>query len=733
MEYSLDGTTYVSSNIFTSGITVGSTQTFYIRNVGTTCTASGSQLINCNCPSVTGNTISSAQSICSGETPAALTGILPTINPATTFTYQWQSSSDNTTWTDITSATNKDYTPGALTQTTYYRRKVKISNCPDDNSTEVKITVNPKPVFTNVSVVCAGSTLTSATVNGTLSSGTMEYSLDGTTYVSSNIFTSGITVGSTQNFFIRNVGTTCTASGSQLINCNCPTVTGNTISSAQSICSGKTPAALTGLIPTINPATTFTYQWQSSSDNINWTDITGETLQDYIPVTLSQTIFYRRAIKLSGCSPDFSASIKITVNLNPNLKITNPSEICEPNNVNLLDPSITNGSTNIGNLIYYSDAGLNTVINNPSAYSQIGTTTLYVKTTNSNGCTDNKPLTVKINPLDIINIISPTSLCSNATLKTLNATPINGTWAGSGIKPNGALQASTAAIGTNDYTYTSVGKCPNSKTVQIKINQKPNLIISKKDTVCEGEEVILQDVSPYTNLITCKWDFGDNNYSTTLKETKHKYFSSGSFDVTLIGTDAIGCSDTITEKEFIHVLKRPKTNFMYSPTNPTIFNNTIQTTNLSVNATNYQWNFGDETKSLLTNPSHEYGNTPNIYFITLNAYNKETSCNHDTTIQIEVFDEIYFYVPNSFTPNGDEINNEFKPILSGSVAEENYSLYIFNRWGQLLFESHNKNVGWNGAFGNKISSPGTYIWKIEFTDTINKVKHMKTGHVNLVN
>jgi gliding motility-associated-like protein len=142
--------------------------------------------------------------------------------------------------------------------------------------------------------------------------------------------------------------------------------------------------------------------------------------------------------------------------------------------------------------------------------------------------------------------------------------------------------------------------------------------------------------------------------------------------------------------------------------------------------------FGDESESGLTNPSHKYSNVPNSYFITLKAYNQIPSCLHDTTMQIEVFDEIYCYIPNTFTPNGDELNNEFKPTLSGSVAEENYSLYIYNRWGELLFESHNKNVGWNGAFGNKICMPDTYIWKIEFKDTMNKEKHMKTGHVNLV-
>jgi gliding motility-associated-like protein len=266
----------------------------------------------------------------------------------------------------------------------------------------------------------------------------------------------------------------------------------------------------------------------------------------------------------------------------------------------------------------------------------------------------------------------------------------------------------------------------------IDIFKKPSLIISRRDTICEGEEIKIQDISPFSKITKCTWDFGDNVYSYDLNETRHKYYSSGFYDVTFIGTDENGCTDTLIEKDFIYVLDKPIANFNFSPSKPTIFNNSIQTTNLSMNATHYRWDFGDESESGLTNPSHKYSNVPNSYFITLKAYNQIPSCLHDTTMQIEVFDEIYCYIPNTFTPNGDELNNEFKPTLSGSVAEENYSLYIYNRWGELLFESHNKNVGWNGAFGNKICMPDTYIWKIEFKDTMNKEKHMKTGHVNLV-
>jgi gliding motility-associated-like protein len=427
-------------------------------------------------------------------------------------------------------------------------------------------------------------------------------------------------------------------------------------------------------------------------------------------------------------------NMTVVVNANPNLKITQPQPECEPNTINLLNPSITAGSTDVGSMIYfYSDPLFTTLISNPAAYNILGTTTVYAKTTNSSNCSDSKPLVITINPKDNITITSNINkLCSNDPLTYLKATPTNGIWSGIGIKPNGAIQPSQLIEGQNEFTYTSAGICPNSKIVVIDIFKKPSLVISRRDTICEGEEIKIQDISPFSKITKCTWDFGDNVYSYDLNETRHKYYSSGFYDVTFIGTDENGCTDTLIEKDFIYVLDKPIANFNFSPSKPTIFNNSIQTTNLSMNATHYRWDFGDESESGLTNPSHKYSNVPNSYFITLKAYNQIPSCLHDTTMQIEVFDEIYCYIPNTFTPNGDELNNEFKPTLSGSVAEENYSLYIYNRWGELLFESHNKNVGWNGAFGNKICMPDTYIWKIEFKDTMNKEKHMKTGHVNLV-
>jgi ACT domain-containing protein len=479
LEYNVDGGAYQSSNIFT-GLTTEVSHTFTVRVVGTLCSNSISQTISCTCPTVMDNVISKSDSICGSGIPTLITGSTPTVTPATSFTYQWQSSLDNTTWTDIVGATNQNYQPTTISVTTYYRRLVKIVGCLDNVSNVViktvlnlpvcnisglnsvcsgtvgttfsgplgmssyawsiigngtitsgttsqdvtvtagasgsytlslsitdangcissctkvvsinalpvcnisglnsvcsgtvgttfsgplgmssyawsiigngtitsgttsqdvtvtagasgsytlslsitdangcistctkVVTVNPVPTI-GLTVNCTGSTLNNVTVNSTISSGTLEYNVDGGAYQSSNIFT-GLTTEVSHTFTVRVVGTLCSNSISQTISCTCPTVMDNVISKSDSICGSGIPTLITGSTPTVTPATSFTYQWQSSSDNITWTDILGATNQNYQPTTISVTTYYRRLVKIVGCLDNVSnVVIKTVINL----------------------------------------------------------------------------------------------------------------------------------------------------------------------------------------------------------------------------------------------------------------------------------------------------------------------------------------------------------------------------------------------------------------------------------
>lgn len=93
--------------------------------------------------------------------------------------------------------------------------------------------------------------------------------------------------------------------------------------------------------------------------------------------------------------------------------------------------------------------------------------------------------------------------------------------------------------------------------------------------------------------------------------------------------------------------------------------------------------------------------------------------------------EAIVFVPNAFTPNGDEFNQEFLPIFGSSFDSENYHLMVFNRWGETVFESYNVLVGWDGTYAGKVASEGQYVWTIRYKHLDNDGYEVLSGHVTI--
>jgi len=104
------------------------------------------------------------------------------------------------------------------------------------------------------------------------------------------------------------------------------------------------------------------------------------------------------------------------------------------------------------------------------------------------------------------------------------------------------------------------------------------------------------------------------------------------------------------------------------------------------------------------------------------------------SVYVEICATTTMWVPNCFTPDGDEYNNVFFPVFYSGYDPYNYELLIFDRWGELIFESHKVLEGWDGTYGNKASKAqdGTYIWKITFKNPLNDKRRQVVGHVNLI-
>jgi gliding motility-associated-like protein len=93
---------------------------------------------------------------------------------------------------------------------------------------------------------------------------------------------------------------------------------------------------------------------------------------------------------------------------------------------------------------------------------------------------------------------------------------------------------------------------------------------------------------------------------------------------------------------------------------------------------------------------------------------------------------LIFYVPNAFTPDGDDYNNIFKPVFSSGYDLRNYGFMIFNRWGELIFETDQIGEGWDGTYRGNICQDGVYTWKLRVMNSVSDRKEEHVGHVSLL-
>ena len=175
----------------------------------------------------------------------------------------------------------------------------------------------------------------------------------------------------------------------------------------------------------------------------------------------------------------------------------------------------------------------------------------------------------------------------------------------------------------------------------------------------------------------------------------------------------------------IEVYSNPIADFDYTAN--TISENNVETelTNKSIDATSYYWNFSDGTSSTDINPNHNFNKANN--YIELIALN-EFGCKDTVEKLIETDQEYTIFLPNTFTPNSNGINNIFKPFYTG-ISTSRFHMYVYDRWGEKIWETENPELGWDGrAKGKQVVQNDVYTWLIYFYD-LKGYKHEKAGLV----
>ncbi len=343
-----------------------------------------------------------------------------------------------------------------------------------------------------------------------------------------------------------------------------------------------------------------------------------------------------------------------------------------------------------------------------------GTTTITYTT--SSGCSQTQTITVLAPP--VANAGADLSLCVNATTgNQLGQAPVAGNsylWTpGTGLSDatiaNPTCTASTSGTTNYTLTVTIAGGCTSTDNVSVTVLPNPTVsFLSDVTTGCNPQTITFTNTSPGSS--NCVWNFQGYPSQNGCGSVTNLYDTPGTFDVGLTITDANGCTNSLTNVGMITIFPRPDADFSVSPTEASLMDPHFEFTNSSTDALIYFWTFGDGTSSNVTNPTHTYIQAPGSYQVML--YANSGPCIDSAWVTIGVKDELIYYVPNTFTPDGDEHNNVFLPIFNQGFDIQSYTMLIFNRWGEVLFETHNLDVGWDGYYKTQLCKEGDYVYKI---------------------
>ncbi|MEO8149717.1 MAG: gliding motility-associated C-terminal domain-containing protein [Bacteroidia bacterium] len=366
--------------------------------------------------------------------------------------------------------------------------------------------------------------------------------------------------------------------------------------------------------------------------------------------------------------------------------------------------------------------------------SPANSTTYTLTVTDANGCNaDTTYLVNVLPPLSISSITPNQDLCKGKSIAiSVTATGGNGTYHYSWN--NGAVTTpGFTASPLQDTTYTVIvsdGCSVPDKTASVKITVIEAPVVNFSyvpDKGCQPLLVTFTDSSQTVSGSSYFWQFGNGNTSSFV-DPKQVYKNFGIFDVTLTVTTPQGCIGKLTKNAIIEVWEKPMAEFSFEPSQPTLYTPNVYFFDKSTGVNSiWYWSFGDGGSASIQNPTHAYKDTGTYKIIF--AVTNDQGCTDTTEYDLHIKDEYAFYIPNSFTPNGNGLNDYFS--ING-INFKSFEVQIYNRHGQLIHHSKNQNNAWDGKDENgQAVQEGVYAYRILVDEPTGK-RHTYTGTVSLI-
>jgi len=660
-------------------------------------------------------TLAGTQSGCSDSTTITVNmGSPPVLSISATDT---TICSGQVTTLTASGATSYTWSPGGTgasindspATTTTYTLIGDNSGCSD--TINFVINVNPTPTVTAVAsptAICSGqsSTLTAG--------GATSYTWSAN---AGSVTTSTATVSPSST-------TTYTVTGDSLGCTSTQVVTVNVTATPNVIALAPTPTVCSGQqVPLIAGGAT-SYTWSANAGSV--------TTQTAIVTPVSNPETYT----VTGANGNCTGSATVSIGV-----VTQPTVTASPAALSLcagqsdtLFASVLPAGTSIS---WSGGVGSNdTVIVTP------GASTVYTVTATNGGCSDAQTISVTVNPIPTLAAIASQTVCSGNNVSSINFNASVGAtvnWANTNTNIGVAASGTTNIAGylapvvtgqetgviTATPTDASTGCTGSSQTFTITINPKPVItgpaIIDSALCGMPTGGISGLTVSNGTPAYTYQWYNGSTPVSGTNTITLSNQ-PIGTYS--LLVTDANMCTAT-SGPYTINGTPLVVAGFTATPTAGTATLN-VSFTNTSVGATTYNWNFANGLSSTGQNPNTVYTGG-GMYIVTLTASNGNCTSTATDTIFVEQAIDIDF--PNVFSPNGDNINDEFMFVTSGITQ---LSCDIYNRWGQKVKTLNGPTDKWDGKLSNgNMASEGTYFYTVIATSYDDKV-HSKQGSLTIV-
>ena len=493
------------------------------------------------------------------------------------------------------------------------------------------------------------------------------------------------------------------------------TVATPTVISPVSYCRGQNAIALT--------ATGTNLLWYTTSVG----GVASTTAPIPITTTAGSTIYYVS----QGIGICESGRVPITVVINPGVSAAFNYSIhysCIQDTV-----QFTNLSTGAGNYTWsFGDNNSSSILNPTHIYSRQGVYTIKLLTSDGT-CRDSATQTIDLNhPLSASFAPNEDTICQNQTV-TFSNTSVTTTR--NSIVPSYHWDfgdGSNSNVENPIHTYVRTGifrvvmhvtdfvPCVDSAVHFIHVDTPSALSLVTTDTIfCAGQSIMLNAAYQPIGFRGLTWDFGDHTIIKGINPVQHAYDSAGLYTIKVSAAYHV-CPDTSLTKSIL-VKPFPKINlgadtFICPNSSAITLSDNI---NSGQPGASWLWSTGSTTSAINVFEPNTYAAT-----VTING------CS--TTDSVTIYKDCYIDIPNSFTPNGDGLNDYFFPRTQLSHAVTIFRMQIFNRWGQIIFETKNiDGRGWDGRFNNEIQPQGAYIYLMDVVFA-NGIKEHYTGNVTLL-